>query len=527
VLPAAGGGLRGTVRGPDGRGVAGAIVSLAQSPRSAAVLARARTDTRGEFQIAGLAAGEREVSVRAPELATAMATVRIEAGQETAVALDLAAGVTIEGRIAEGEDLPAAGVKVAAGAPPGLGYTVTTTAADGTYVLHGLAPGEIALRAGGASVRGSRGLAEGRLTARAGERLRWDARLALGLTIRGRVLDEDGRALSGAIVAGSIAGSPGRPGHRDSARTDAEGRFELKNWKDADTRLTVTADVNELFPRACVDGVRAGPDEVVIALRTADRPSVRIRGVLLDADGRPATARLVPIPVSRPFELPGLGKTRIDPATGSFELGPLPAGWWLVRIDANGCPSCSIPARELAPGQTFDAGTVRLPRQGSLRVMAKGGDGGAIRKAMFEIGTADDAIVEHLAIENGAGRIALAPGRYLVQAQAEGCAAQCLPVEIAAGAESTLDVTFAPGVVHTLRFAAPAGGYSRILHEVIRDAEQRVVADGWLWAPCEREWKLGLAAGRYTLEATTPNGFRGTAAFTAAPGSEPTLVELR
>jgi hypothetical protein len=202
-----------------------------------------------------------------------------------------------------------------------------------------------------------------------------------------------------------------------------------------------------------------------------------------------------------------------------------------VRIDSPGYAPVLLPFRDVAARETWDVGEVRLQKPGSLRVAAKRRDNSAIAEAWFFVGSAASQLGSAARIRDGSGRDPeLAPGQYVLDARAEGCASVCVPFTVRSGVETVLEVVLDPGVAHTLSFQLPERTTARALHAVVRDGGDRVVADQWIWSRgAMRELRLGLAAGTYRVEASTPNGWKGGASFEvpAAGTATPTSVGLR
>jgi hypothetical protein len=135
--------IRGTVTGlrPDELGHVW-VMATSDSPR---MMARSRLDARNEFVLNGFPPGRADLRVQAfSRMLTKL--VEVPANKDLVVELGFAAGVRLSGRVTQGDKPVGAGKTVLLG-PAGTGiqqgasYAVQT-AADGTYRVEGVEPGE-------------------------------------------------------------------------------------------------------------------------------------------------------------------------------------------------------------------------------------------------------------------------------------------------------------------------------------------------------------------------------------------------
>ncbi|HET6898427.1 MAG TPA: carboxypeptidase-like regulatory domain-containing protein, partial [Vicinamibacteria bacterium] len=195
--------VEGTVVGPDGKPVAGALVSvqLAAMMNFGEPTLTARTDPAGRFRIAVKSASTHMIRVEAPGLA-ARTLPRVRPGESLRIALDK--GGSIEGVVRDGTSgAPAAGITVEARLETargmgvvwerGAGVVRAKTDAQGRFRLEGLAPGLHTLAARGPGVAARRnGVALGKRT---------ELYLFPGGGLDGLVRGPDGAAIAGAAVA--------------------------------------------------------------------------------------------------------------------------------------------------------------------------------------------------------------------------------------------------------------------------------------------------------------------------------------
>jgi len=134
--------IRGTVRGLR-REELGHVLVMANSV-SPFFFARSRLDARGEFVLNGFPPGPADLNVQAPSRMLKK-QIEVPADKDLVVNVGFAAGVRLSGRVTQGDKPVGAGkpVLIAPAAPEQQGVvSATETAADGTYRLEGIEPGE-------------------------------------------------------------------------------------------------------------------------------------------------------------------------------------------------------------------------------------------------------------------------------------------------------------------------------------------------------------------------------------------------
>ncbi|MDJ0523410.1 MAG: carboxypeptidase-like regulatory domain-containing protein, partial [Planctomycetota bacterium] len=114
-------------------------------------------------------------------------------------------------------------------------------------------------------------------------------KLEPGATVRGRVVDEDGRGVT-AVTVGYWGGTQETAGGRNSAQTDAEGRFELKGMPAGDFTLNVRVPGSRGKQHPLKD-LKAGEVREGIVLELA--AGVEVSGVIVDKDGEPVTGLML------------------------------------------------------------------------------------------------------------------------------------------------------------------------------------------------------------------------------------------
>jgi hypothetical protein len=332
----------GTVRGPEGKPVAGAlVVATLERPDIAVAPASAKTDAGGQFRLPLRSASAFTLRVEAPGLAARTLRHQVPGSP---IAVVLARGITIEGVVREttsGTPVPGATVEareetrgVSAGLPwdPDSGVVRTTTDAKGAYRLEGLAYGLYTLTA----VARGLGRAE-RRSAPAGRPA--DLLLTVGGALSGTVTDASGKPVNGAI----LRLTPTTPFAREPvlvARTDPRGTFAIYGTPPGEWRVvgrhpdlapaisapvTVERDAEAradlvMSPPATVRGRMIGPGEkptrgqaIVREIADVETPEILAADLTAEAsDDGVFTLRVGPGSHSLEVRARGLATRRLD-----------------------------------------------------------------------------------------------------------------------------------------------------------------------------------------------------------------------
>jgi len=261
---------------------------------------------------------------------------------------------TIEGRITNsitGEGIPAVNMTLrmlSASIPP-LPYTRTFTDDQGAYRFDGLKEGQYALM----FTRSGFGLPatspdEVPVRVSSDSTARFDGTLAPWPALSGRVIDPEGRPVSGIHVKLSRDLD-------DDAVTDDQGAFRFEKLKPDSYTLLATPDpplAPTFFPSvlgradAQTIQVQAGVDLSGYHIQLRSAPAFKIRGLVLDAAGRPVAAAKVTLyqpstervgsrgssPMNSPRPLEQAHVASGD--DGTFEFSPVYAGDWRVRAES-------------------------------------------------------------------------------------------------------------------------------------------------------------------------------------------------
>jgi protocatechuate 3,4-dioxygenase beta subunit len=490
--------LTGTVRGPEGKPIEGAVVlyrPLAASPREFA--ASTRTDAEGRFRAELKAAGPVYVRVTAKGLA-GRSFEKVQPASPLTVVLDR--GQAIEGNVRDGAGQPLADALVTAspasvalvsGWDTGTQSIETKTDAKGHFRLGGIGPDLYTVSAN------ARGFGSARKSnVRPGGTVNLVARP--GGWLAGRVSDPKGRPLPGALVRAEL--EPQFWASSAVVATDAEGRFEVPSLDPG--AYTVVARHADFAP-GVVGGVAVdveGRDEVAISLP----PGAAVSGRVVDAEGRPLEGRVAGQELAgqtMPRSLTELLRADAG-ADGRFRIERVPPGSYALGVVANRYSGRRIETDVAAAD--VDLGDIALEEGLTVRGRVRTAAGAPIPDAEITTGGFDilkpSAYVQTRSEADGSYALAgLVPGPMRVNVRAFGFA----PI-------NAKTVTPGPDPVD---FILTAGGSVSGL--VVEDGDRpidayRVVASaGKARGPWEgrSEKSVGSADGRFVLEDLTEDTY--------------------
>jgi len=308
-------------------------------PIPAVERAMATTDAGGRFRLEGIAPGDLWVTAGSRDHLDSWARAR--AGDEGAE-VRLRAPLAIAGRVVDADT----------GKPvPGISVTCwpedyedrlsrrgeeARTGEDGAFRLGGLAPGKFRISCRDPDPRSARqdGGAEG---VSAGTR-DLEVRLAPGLSLGGRVVDETGAPVEDLSVALDGESDEGGQGWIWGRRTGKDGTFRYSGLKPGPYGIRVGTNQPPPF-RGAADAEVVGQDFPHLAAGREDlvlrvQRGLHIRGRVVDADGRPgqpapggdgACVRLFPSGEAGEARERGMGIAWVR-EDGTFESGPLRPG---------------------------------------------------------------------------------------------------------------------------------------------------------------------------------------------------------
>jgi protocatechuate 3,4-dioxygenase beta subunit len=377
--------LTGSVRGPDGKPVEGALVRyrpLAASYRE--LTATTRTDAEGRFRAELKMAGAAYVRVTAKGLA-GRSFEKVQPGTPLEVVLDR--GRIIEGSVRDAAGQPLAQVRVVA--VPATGMAVSAwetdkesiearTDARGHFQLDGVGSGLYSLSA---TAHGFGSARKGNV--RPGATVNLIARP--GGWLAGQVSDPQGRPLKGALVRAEV--EPQLWGGSAVETTDAEGRFELPGLDPGS--YTVVARHADFAP-GVVSGVAVdaeGRADLTIPLAVG----AAVTGRLVDSEERPLAGRVAAQELAGqplPRSLVELLRTDTGP-DGRFRIERVPPGSYALGAVAPRFSGRRVEAEVSGREAVIDLGDIALEQGLAIRGRVRTSSGTPVPDADIRTGGFD------------------------------------------------------------------------------------------------------------------------------------------
>lgn len=507
VLATIGGSIEGQVVGPDGEPIQNAVVrvgegntdALAPNNQGCAPLpAQVRTDEFGRFRAIGVPSGEQPLMARTAQHAPWLGSCVVPAAGTSSVRIQLALGVTCRGTVRGPDNQPIVAT-VTTGDESGFGAFLTASLADGSYVLSGLPDSEFEIKANRYRI----GKDSMKVRGAAGETIKCDLTLSLGLAIRGVVVDSEGMPVPYVQILREFDDGTG-PG-ADISITNKLGEFLFADCPP-NKRYKLIILARKYLPLTLHD-VAADGKPLELRLQPDSRPRAHIRGRLLRPDGSGAIGESVVAGVRSPQMH---RKATVDTEDGRFDFEVTAGSWWL-RAEVRDHPLIEVWPRDIEPGEVWEVGTLQLTIGGTLVVEAK-----SEAELSYRILDLQNRFVTGLLSPEPPLRSRLlAPGAYLLTVQGKGVAAHTMPFVIRSDAETKLTVNPSQGVRQRLVFAARST--EKLAYSVpflLRQGE-RLVARDTARKPTNGEYSHAawLPPGVYELS-TVGGGLSGRATFT-------------
>lgn len=520
LLGAGPGVLEGVVLDPDGNPLPWALVQYgydhpsrrSPEPRSTPVN-DTRTDADGRFRLAGLMAGPpgAHVFVMGEGAAVWLDRVPIPASRgRRFITIRLQRGATLRGtaRRMDGEPVPATVRVYWDDIEPREGYTYNgptwarsegVAVADGSFEIRNLRPGPALIRA----ERKEDELAIEQMEFVAGEVRRWDPRLGSGLTISGRVVDEEGRGLPDYLVSASAAQAVTRV---LPSRTNAAGEFTIERVFAVDYSLRAN-DSRGGMNAFGVEAV-ARPGKPIRLVVPAERiANARITGRVLGPDGQPVSS--LSVTVSR------LGRDgRVDTssmrakAEARFRSKLLWPGTYRVDAYSKEHGHLDLGLHDVAPSEEIDVGTGQYERPGELIVRVVDADGVAIRDGVVIYRREGRGSTRGLVLSSGEARMRAQPGRVRVSTRGFRLTAASVAVDVPAGGRGIAQLVVPHGFERRVQYPAVLHKSTELI-VVLRDQSGRTVnIGGGRWDNVGEAMTMTrrFAPGRYTLTLEVPDG---------------------
>lgn len=378
---------QGRVFDPEGRPVAGAVVAI-RCQNTASVrddgrwpFSAALTDDEGSWHLEGLHPGRAVLYASAPRFALYRSDLTLVEGTDCRADVTLDRGFTVRGTatLADGSPAVKAGISVTGpGLESDLHYVATLTDEAGGYVLENVAAGDAVLMA---TLSSQGATSSTKLTGRVGEELVWNVEFGGGLKITGYAIDEQtGERLVGWQVYASCPSNP----LMEMTTTTEGGRFELSGLLDEPYGVSLRAPSSDSKARGYVQGVRPGPEELVLEARPDANPTAFITGRVLDPDGVPIRPQQISAHSRDGKSLLTWSEGKSFPAgplevswsdDERFQLGPVAAKAYDLSLTFDGDQPDSIYEITLRDGEVHDLGDIHLQRPGRVALLLSGPDG--------------------------------------------------------------------------------------------------------------------------------------------------------
>lgn len=521
VMHAAHGSISGTVVDARGEAIADALIlignesgsrggDITAGPRLPPPPVLVRSDAQGHFASPALEPGPQQLSVRKPGFGGRSLRCEVRVATTTPVRIELVGGGRVHGTVRRQDGAPAALARVWCGARGSFACVATTTDADGSYRLDGLPAGEQQLTA---EDRDGQRQSEVRQLL-ADDEVEWNPVLvqpAAVAALRGVLLDHRRQPLIGWRIAAIDQGTDGI-GITCSSR--AGGQFELPQLQPG-TVVQLRASRRDraagAMPDATLDHVIVGPEpvEFVVADPSTDRGT--LYAAVVDPDGNACRASLDIWHLDRRC----FGHYAAE--TGQFAI-ELPAGRLQIEVHGEALPTEHLPPCPVPAGASIDLGTIKLRPAAIVFGRVYGPGGGALTGMTVRV-LCNGEIQSGVDCAAGSYRSGpLAPGSYVVLAQADGCAPQRQSLELVAGEQRELDCSLAAGVVARIRVDVPRGADvgNAVVVAALGAGDALLWQGGLRLDKGEREGQLWLGEGSYRIVVFGRRGWRGEAALQVA-----------
>lgn len=290
----------------------------------------------------------------------------------------------------------------------------------------------------------------------------------------GAVVDASGPASGIEVEVEPVQDGPGEgpPGNR-SARSDAEGRYEIANLEPgryllrygrtgqaakASEELEVPVNTAEVERNL---RLRLGKLKVTVRNKADGEPIEGAEVSLVRGGGGQAPRRerrMVMVSMNMSDQGGGetttmtVGDTRVKTdVDGVAQIADVPAGTWTVLVRGDQHVQVDLPDQDVVEGAVHDCGTVQMEQAGRIRGRVLDKDGRQVAMGMVSYRRADTATEEREPAMGGSFSLrGLRPGKWLLKAQAlamgpgESPFGPEVEVEVQSGKIQTADLPLAP-----------------------------------------------------------------------------------
>lgn len=364
-----------------------------------------------------------------------------------------------------------------------------------------------------------------------GEVVRWDPVIASGLTVSGRVVDENGMPQPKCTIRASAMRLEYRGEFTGGeTRTDTNGKFTISNCPEEEITVTVYGPPNGAFPVKTVNRVLATAGELIITIPGGTAATSAIRGKVLDSQNQPVLT--ADVRIQQAGKSGGLSGYLVK-SDGTFEVSQIGAGKYYLSVNAPGVGIWNSPVHAVAAGETWDLGVIRLEKTGKAIIRPRESNGALLNNIGLTRMKADNLFSESVRIDTSGNFVEeLAPGKYQylyhTWAPKFASAARVLQVEVRSGEETVVELPILPASAFEFNFsipqsAVPPEGDSDALRFKVKNSSGVIVYESptpWFVEKSIYKVRAAFAPGDYTFEAVTDSGLKLTGAFSAgAPGS--------
>jgi protocatechuate 3,4-dioxygenase beta subunit len=372
--------------------------------------------------------------------------------------VSLASGLAIRGRIKDGSGAPVSGARIEAGSIDGHGsFAADTTDGDGAFGLAGLGDGRyrLSLTVGGVYRAGREVIA-------GSEPIVWT--LEPTGAVAGAVIDASGRPVDAFFVTARRLGDQEMSWQSPHARGTG-GAFRIDDVPPGRYALRVSApDLAD----AVVSDVAVEAVHTTEAGRIRLGPAGRVRGTVVDTDGRPVAEAEVTAWSQRDHESGSLSHRMPQARTsaeGTFEIAGLNPGTVMVEVHHPRLGSGRAAGLEVDPAQGPAVTRVVLEPSGRLEgKVREQGQGLAATVSAMPLGAFGRERASVLTEEDGSFVFEnLPPGQFLVEFRPVAQPARSLPersVWVRKGETTVVDADFRQILIHgrVTRSGAPTEG---------------------------------------------------------------------
>jgi len=519
-LGGAGGGVRGIVVDARGAPIAGAFVQVGPGygwfgpadatgrPSYGPRAFRLHTAADGTFAAADVPAGVVPVEVIALGWTPWNTSIDVAVGEAQDLRIQLEPGATVQGVVRDAAGAAVERAMIAVGThPTEPGYVMLTSDASGHYVLRDPPKGQQVFAAS------KRGVGEVRITLEIepGQSLAWDPVLGAGLQILGRVRDEAGAPVEGLQVR--CTAGPHFTGSIKSAKVAADGHFAVLNCEEGEHRLSV-ADATGGPVLAAVDGVRPGPDEVLISIPATARLFATVVARVVDfRGGAPLGLQAILAQPGEPIGVTG----HVDAETGDILFNKVSAGDQQLNVLVQGRAPLKQDVPALKPGERRDLGTIVLPDPGRVILQVTLPAGAVAGDVMAILDPAEGHGAVPLELQEASPPVwispPVAPGEYVLSLGSTSGGEDhvfivpvAATVRVAAGTDARVDFVADRGVAQNITLSTPRLDPPKTWLLVTDAAGGAVVDEQVVWDEVEpgkdkRESYTSFIAkpGKYTL----------------------------